>query len=118
MMRSRSDLARVAASNALLDRGFGKPPPAHFVHFHTHWRWPLLPFAAVVFVHVVFRVTVGRRRRRQARMIRRGLCPNCGYDLRASTDRCPECGRPAPPANEWIKLLLPDSASRTTLDKP
>jgi hypothetical protein len=28
MMRSRSDLARVAASNALLDRGFGKAPPA------------------------------------------------------------------------------------------
>jgi hypothetical protein len=28
MTRSRSDLARVAASNALLDRGFGKPPPS------------------------------------------------------------------------------------------
>ena len=28
MTRSRSDSARVAASNALLDRGFGKPPPS------------------------------------------------------------------------------------------
>lgn len=33
------------------------------------------------------------RRRRNAGMI---LCPSCGYDLRASPERCPECGHAEP----------------------
>ena len=38
------------------------------------------------------------RAARRRNQLRRGLCPRCGYDLRATPGRCPECGYGAPAA--------------------
>jgi hypothetical protein len=61
-------------------------PPTHTVYFTAiPHALPAIVFA-ILPAYTIFNQTRKRRRKRT------GRCITCGYDLRASRDRCPECG--------------------------
>ena len=63
------------------------PGTTFFIAIVPHWSITLLSAAvALPSARKVFRDLLTRRR------AARGLCSSCGYDLRGTPDRCPECG--------------------------
>ncbi len=93
-----------AASSVLL----GQSKSAHYFDYpgfkglETRWT-PSLSFKPFRFILPLWMVTgsfaamacylyfLPRRTRRKRKKL--GLCIKCGYDLRASEERCPECGQ-------------------------
>ena len=67
----------------------------HKRHFQLH-HWVAALCLAVV---PSYWIVVAPKRRREQKRSLAGLCVKCGYDLRATPDRCPECG--AVPVRTW-----------------
>jgi hypothetical protein len=71
----------------------------------TYWQvrgssnpasWELaIPWWLILIFALAIPAGAAEKSWRQRRRIRKGQCPECGYDLRATPERCPECGRVA-----------------------
>jgi predicted Zn-ribbon and HTH transcriptional regulator len=80
---------------SIADYGVTRTTLVHVPHWLAAAGFAVLPLAALM------------RRLRRRRRVLAGLCTRCGYDLRATPGRCPECGNAAcnKPV-DWMRRLL------------
>jgi rubrerythrin len=62
-------------------------------HAYAALIWAILIGVVIIRIHLVENRGRARATRLIARSVSAPVCRSCGYDLRASKDRCPECGR-------------------------
>jgi hypothetical protein len=76
-------------ANLRLPPGWRPGQAESYALFRTIW----IPYWFISFPFLIMGVSIiARRLKRRLRSGRSGGCPQCGYDLRATPDRCPECG--------------------------
>lgn len=106
-IRSKSDLNSygVTSLGAWRSNLDGDPDLTELAKIRDQWHqrldqqvlsiehWKIAALTAVLPTFGAARVL--RRRAMRRRHLRTRHCPICGYDLRASSQRCPECGTPA-----------------------
>jgi hypothetical protein len=76
------------------DRGTTNPAPYTSADPARPYRRAWVPAWALLLPAALSAARWGVRALRRRRWVKSGQCPGCGYDLRASTHRCPECGKP------------------------
>jgi hypothetical protein len=77
-----------------------------------------IPYWFILLLCLPAPVIAWRRRRKRPRTEREGLCRVCGYDLRASESRCPECGTPftASPGTRLVAGIVLSKCDRPGSD--
>lgn len=77
--------------------------------FGFPWRdfFVLIVLSAVAAVPPTLWIQRRLRERRALNWIGAGKCHTCGYDVRASASRCPECGAPIPATNARTHSIFP-----------
>lgn len=56
------------------------------------WEWLVVGMSLFLALEIWTEQTAELKLRRRIKRVQQGLCPCCGYDVRASRHRCPECG--------------------------